>query len=64
MLPTGQIYVRGIFVENSHDIFPKYSQKGPYKIPWNYPKQCSGKIEYRNTPCMFHEYPRNVTCIL
>ena len=21
-LPTGQIYVRGIFIENSHDIFP------------------------------------------
>ena len=35
MLPTGQIYVRGTFVENSHDIFPEYSET--YEIPGNIP---------------------------
>ena len=35
---TGQIYVRGIFVENSHDIFPEYSEKVSYEIPGNIPK--------------------------
>ena len=33
--PTGQIYVRGIFVEHSHDIFPENSEKVPYEIPGN-----------------------------
>ena len=32
---TGQIYVRGIFVEHPHDIFPEYSEKVPYQIPGN-----------------------------
>ena len=33
MLLTGQIYVRGIFVEHSHDIFSEYSET--YEIPGN-----------------------------
>ena len=37
-LPTGQIYVRGIFVEHSHEIFPVYSENIPYEIPGNIPK--------------------------
>ena len=36
--PTGQIYVPGIFVEHSPDIFPEYSEKVPYEIPENTPK--------------------------
>ena len=36
--PTGQIYVREIFVEHSHDIFPEYSEKVPYENPGNIPK--------------------------
>ena len=35
LIPTGQIYVRGIFVEHSRDIFPVYSEKVPYEIPGN-----------------------------
>ena len=31
--PTWQIYVRGIFVEHSHDIFPEYLEEVPYEIP-------------------------------
>ena len=31
-LPTGQIYVRGIFVEHSLEIFPVYSEKFPMKF--------------------------------
>ena len=61
--PTGQIYVRGIFVEHSHDIFPEYLEKVPYESPGNIPKLCSGNSEYRNISGMFHEYPANVTCI-
>ena len=38
IFPTRQIYVRGIFVEHSHDIFPKYSEKVPCEIPGNIPK--------------------------
>ena len=37
-LPTGQIYVCGIFVEHSLEIFPVYSEKFPMKfrgIFWN-----------------------------
>ena len=34
-LPTGQIYVRGIFVEHYHDIFPEYLKKVAYQIPGN-----------------------------
>ena len=49
-LPTGQMYVGGIFVEHSHDIFPEHSEKVPYEIPGN-------------IPWMFHEYPTNVTWI-
>ena len=37
-LPTGQIYVRVIFVEHSRDIFAVYSEKVPYEIPGNIPK--------------------------
>ena len=33
--PIGQIYVRGIFVEHSHDIFPEYSENVSYEIPGN-----------------------------
>ena len=33
--PTGQIYVPGIFVEHSHDVFAEYSEKVPYEIPGN-----------------------------
>ena len=36
--PTWQIYVCGIFVEYSHDIFPRYSGKVPYGITGNIPK--------------------------
>ena len=39
VLPTGQIYVRGILVEHSYDIFPEYSEKVPYEIPGNIPKK-------------------------
>ena len=38
LLPTGQIYVRGTFVEHSLEIFPVYSQKNPNEIPGNIPK--------------------------
>ena len=31
--PTGQTYVRGIFVEHPHDIFPEYSENVPYETP-------------------------------
>ena len=31
-LPTGQIYVHGIFVEHSLEIFPVYSKKFPIKF--------------------------------
>ena len=31
-LPTGKIYVRGIFVEHSLEIFPVYSEKFPMKF--------------------------------
>ena len=34
-LPTGEVYVRGIFVEHSHDIFPEYLEKVPYEILGN-----------------------------
>ena len=37
-VPKGQIYVRGIFVEHSHDIFPEYSRNIRYEIPRNIPK--------------------------
>ena len=57
------MYVRGIFVKHSHNIFPEYPEKVPYEIPKNIPKKCSGNIEYRNIPQLFHEYPTNVTCI-
>ena len=35
LIPIRQIYVRGIFVEHSHDIFSKYSETVPYEIPGN-----------------------------
>ena len=35
ILPTGQIYARGIFLEHSHDIFPEYLEKVSYEIPGN-----------------------------
>ena len=35
---TGQIYVCGIFVEHSHEIFPVYLEKTHYEIPENIPK--------------------------
>ena len=38
LLPTGQIYVCGIIVERSHDIFLEYSEKVPYEIPRKIPK--------------------------
>ena len=50
-VPKGQIYVRGIFVEHSHDIFPEYSRN----IRYNFPGIMNLGI--------FHEYPANVTCI-
>ena len=37
-IATGQIYVRGIFVEHSDYIFSEYSEKVPYEIPGNIPK--------------------------
>ena len=33
--PTGQLYVRGIFVEHSHYIFAEYSENVPYEIAGN-----------------------------
>ena len=36
--PTGQVYIRGIFVEHSHDIFPENLEKVLYEIPGNIPK--------------------------
>ena len=38
MNSTGQIYLRGIFVEHLHHIFPEYSEKVPYEVPRNIPK--------------------------
>ena len=38
ILTTGQIYVHGIFLEHSHDIFLEYSEKVPYAIPGNISK--------------------------
>ena len=58
-----QIYVRGIFVEHAHDIFPEYSEKVPHEILGNVPKWYSRDIEYNNIPWMFHEYSTNVTWI-
>ena len=37
-LSTGQIYVRGIFVEHSLEIFPVYSEKIPNEISGNISK--------------------------
>ena len=37
-IPIGQINVRGIFVDHSHEIFPIYSEKVPYENPRNIPK--------------------------
>ena len=37
-LPTRQIYVRGVFVEHSHEIFPVFSENIPNEIPENVPK--------------------------
>ena len=36
--PTGQIYVRGMLWEHSHEIFPVYSEKILNEIPGNIPK--------------------------
>ena len=47
---TGQIYVRGIFVEHSHDIFPEYLENVPYEFWAILPEECSGNIEYTNIP--------------
>ena len=33
-----QIYVLGIFVEHSHDIFPEYLENVPYETLGNIPK--------------------------
>ena len=60
---TGPIYVCGIFVEHSYDIFPEYLAKVPYETPENILKWCSGNIEHRSIPWLFHEYPTNITCI-
>ena len=60
---SGQLYLSGIFVEHSHDIFSEFSEKVSYEIPGNISKKRSGNIEYRTIPWMFHEYPTNVTCI-
>ena len=40
--PPGQIYVRGIFVEHSHDIFPEYSERVPHEIPGIFPNNVPG----------------------
>ena len=40
--PNGQIYVCGIFVKHSQDIFPGYSEKVPYEIPGNIPNNVPG----------------------
>ena len=37
-LPTEQIYVRGVFVGHSLEIFPVYSEKILNEIPGNIPK--------------------------
>ena len=37
-LPTEQIYVPGISVEHSLEIFPVYSEKIPSEIPEKIPK--------------------------
>ena len=36
-IPNRQIYVRGIFVEHSHDTFLEHAEKVPYEIPGNIP---------------------------
>ena len=41
-LSIGQIYVRGIFVEHPHNIFPEFSEKVPYEIPGNIPNNVPG----------------------
>ena len=64
LFPTWQIYVRGIFMEHSHDIFPEYSEKVTYEIPGNIAKYYSRNIEYRNIRWFFNEYPTNVTFII
>ena len=38
LLPTGQIYFREIFVEDSLEIFPTYLGKIPNEVPGNIPK--------------------------
>ena len=47
---TGEIYVYGIFVEHSHEIFQVHSESIPNETLGNITKQCSGNIEYRNIP--------------
>ena len=37
-LSAGQIYVRGMFMEHSHDIFPEYLEKVHKEILGNIPK--------------------------
>ena len=45
---TEQIYICGIFKENSQEIFPVYLVKIHNKILGNIPKSCFGNIEYCN----------------
>ena len=35
----------------------------PMKFCRTFPEECSGNIESRNVPWMFHEYPTYVICI-
>ena len=59
--PAKQIYVRGIFAEHSHDIFPEYSGKVSL---WN-----SGEYSQNNVPGtlnigIFPEFLNNILRIL
>ena len=56
MLPTRQIYVRGIFVEHSHDIFLEYSENVPYEILGNIPRILNVEI--------FPEFSMNILRML
>ena len=55
-----------MFVEYSWNIPMIYSRNIPktftVKFRGIFPEECSGNIECRNIPWMFHGYPTNVTC--
>ena len=53
LCPTGQIYVRGIFVEHSHNIFPEYLEKFPMKFRGIFPNNVPAILKIEIFPDCF-----------